>query len=275
MNSNKTAKMLDKNGDFSKYGISIEKKSNYSCSWPLHWHNCWELELITEGNGFQILNGTTYNIGVGSIYILNPTDFHEVSLENVTVYNISFPDEMLSADFITAFSGIGGGLIKSVQGAEFEHLKQICEMLLFETSNTLRRGEKACKHLLDLLTIHLLRIFGVANVSSKNDSKKALIGSAVSYINTHFRDNPTLSDTASYLGITPNYLSEEFHSVTGKKYKEYLNEVRLMYAKRLLSSSSLSVTEICFASGFSSLSNFLRVFKAFYGTSPQAMKNSL
>ncbi|MBR5527661.1 MAG: helix-turn-helix domain-containing protein [Clostridia bacterium] len=274
MNSTKNAKMMDKYGDLSGLGIFIEKKTFDSYSWPLHWHNCWELEIVLSGSGKQILNGTEYDICPGTVYVLNPTDFHEISFENVTVYNISFPDEMLPADFTQYFSGIGGGLIKTLDGEQFKNFRQICDILYYESTNPQKHGEKSCKLLLELIMIHLLRIFDVKQ-PSKNDSKKALIGSAVSYVNIHFRENPTLSDTAAYLGITPNYLSEEFHAATGKKYKEYLNEVRLMYAKRLLSSSSLSITEICFASGFSSLSNFLRVFKAHFGVSPQALKNSL
>lgn len=274
MKNVKNAKMLDKREDFNKYGITVEKKMNYSGYWPLHWHNCWELEIVTDGGGVQTLNGTDYTICPGSVYILNPTDYHEVRCEGMNVYNISFSDEILSDDFMSAFSGNGGGRIKNLDGEELSQLTSICEMLLYECKNSLKYSDKAANALLEILFVRLLRHFGISE-SKKSDSRKALVSSAVSYINVHFRENPTLSDTANYLGITPNYLSEEFHIVTGKKYKEYLTEVRLMYAKKLLASSSLSVTEICFASGFSSLSNFLRVFKAKFGVSPQTMQRQL
>ena len=271
MRNTKNATMWNKSREFNNYGFNIVKKHDEPSFWDLHWHNSWEVEIVTRGKGTQILNGVKHDIDKGAVYILNPTDFHEVEVEELDVYNISFSDELLPDEFISAFSGNGGGRIKHIPDEKLTQLSSICEMLLYESQNPTKFADKATKSLLDLLFINLLRIFDVDK--TKNfDTKKSMINNAVSYINIHFRENPTLSDVASNLGITPNYLSEQFHEVKGKKYKEYLNDVRLMYAKKLLLSSNLSVTEICFASGFSSLSNFLRVFKTKFGTSPQAMQ---
>lgn len=274
MKNSKNATMLNKSREFNNFGFNIVKKKDPASSWSLHWHNSWEVEIVIDGQGSQILNGTKHEITKGAVYILNPTDFHEVEVSQLEVYNISFSDELLPSEFITAFSGCGGGRIQYISDEKLSQLSSICEMLLYESENSQKYADKTTKCLLDLLFIHLLRIFSVEKTKN-SDTKKSMINSAVSYINIHFRENPTLSDVAYALGITPNYLSEQFHVITGKKYKEYLNEVRLMYAKKLLLSSNLSVTEICFASGFSSLSNFLRVFKSTFGTSPQAMQKNL
>lgn len=274
MKNTKNATMWNKSSEFNNFGFNIVKKQDPSSVWDLHWHNSWEVEIVTGGNGSQILNGTEHDIIRGAVYILNPTDFHEVEVSELEVYNISFSDELLPEEFMTAFSGSGGGRIKYISDEKLSQLSSVCEMLLYEYNNSPKYCDKTTKSLLDLLFIHLLRIFDV-DKTKNSDIKKSLINNAVSYINIHFREDPTLSDVASNLGITPNYLSEQFHEITGKKYKEYLNEVRLMYAKKLLASSNLSVTEICFASGFSSLSNFLRVFKAKFGMSPQSMQKNL
>lgn len=276
-NTTKSAKMWNKREKLNQYGFLITKKSGVSGHWPLHWHNCWELEVVVSGTGRQMLNGTPCEITSGTVYILNPTDYHEITCENLNVYNISFSDELLSDDFVTAFTGNGGGRQAHISGAEFEQLVAICDMLLYESERgkAMRYADLAAKSLLDLLFVRLLRLFCYTNDKPANGAKAAIVSRAVSYVNIHFRESPSLSDTARYVGITPNYLSEEFHRVTGKTYKEYLNDVRLMYAKKLLASSALSVTEICFASGFSSLSNFLRVFKAHFGVSPQNMQRLL
>lgn len=274
MKKTKNAQLFNKSSSFNNYGIVVEKKSYLKKIWPLHWHNCWEIELVISGNGAQTLNGTRYELERGSVYILNPTDFHEIECNGLDVVNISFTDEQVPPEFINAFSGAGGGRLKKTDGEEFEQLSQIFEMLYYEQNSNLKFGDKSTEHLLGLLLARIMRVFDVSKIKS-NDSKQSLVGKAVSYINTHFRENPSLSDIASYLGVTPNYLSEEFHAVTGKKYKEYLNELRLSYAKKLLISSNLSVTEICFASGYSSLSNFLRVFKSHYGVSPHTMQKNM
>ena len=274
MKNKQNATMWNKSREFNNYGFNIVKKHDLSYKWDLHWHNSWEIEIVINGNGYQFMNGIKHEISPGAVYILNPTDFHEVDINELDVYNISFSDDLLSEEFITAFSGSGGGRTKHLSEEKLSQLTSICEMLLYEYNNSPKFSDKTTRCLLDLLFIHLLRNFDIEKTKN-SDTKKTMINNAVSYINIHFRENPTLSDVASNLGITPNYLSEQFHLITGKKYKEYLNDVRLIYAKKLLASSNLSVTEICFASGFSSLSNFLRVFKERFGMSPQSMQKQL
>ena len=58
----------------------------------------------------------------------------------------------------------------------------------------------------------------------------------------------------------------------GKTYKEYMNALKLDYAKKLVVTSNAPVKEICFASGFNSLTNFLKAFKEHFGMSPGTMR---
>ena len=83
-----------------------------------------------------------------------------------------------------------------------------------------------------------------------------------------------MADAAKISGFNMNYFSSLFHKTTGKTYKEYLNDLKLEYAKKLVLSNHLSISEICFASGFNSLPNFLKNFKAHYSTSPGSMRKA-
>ena len=58
-----------------------------------------------------------------------------------------------------------------------------------------------------------------------------------------------------------------------KTYKEYINSLKLDHAKKLVVTTSASIKEICFASGFNSFTNFLRAFKENYGVSPGVMRS--
>ena len=89
----------------------------------------------------------------------------------------------------------------------------------------------------------------------------------------HFKENPTLAEVASYSGFNPNYFSQKFKETVGKTYIDYLVDLKVSYAKKLLMSSNMSITDICFSSGFTSISNFMRVFKNKYGMSPNAYRN--
>jgi AraC-like DNA-binding protein len=78
-----------------------------------------------------------------------------------------------------------------------------------------------------------------------------------------------LTNVATAAGINRTHLSEKFKNVTGTKFVDYVARNRFEKArKRLEEDVDLRVSEIAFASGFQSLSQFNRVFKKFSGKSP-------
>jgi len=70
------------------------------------------------------------------------------------------------------------------------------------------------------------------------------------------------------VNMNANYLSENFKQVTGINFVEYVAGMRFANACDLLRNSNRRITEIAFAAGFQSLSQFNRVFKRFSGKSP-------
>ena len=262
------ADFLNKSSFFNSYGISIEKRT-VNTFYPLHWHDCWELEVVTAGNGSQVLNGKKHTLTRGAVYLLSPTDFHEVESRNLSLYTVCFRDEKLPEDFIRILSGGKGTHFRVCSEEELQPFLQVCDMLYRECEKQGKKGSQtAVEHLLGFLFVLLIRLFEVDGEEEENENIPTLAARAVSYVHLHFRENPSLSLVASRLCVTPNYLSERFHAATGKRYKEYLTEVKLRYAKTLLETVDISATEACFTSGFSSFSNFLRQFKARYGVPP-------
>ncbi|WP_372638124.1 helix-turn-helix domain-containing protein [Fodinibius sp.] len=75
--------------------------------------------------------------------------------------------------------------------------------------------------------------------------------------------------------MTKTAFCRYFKKVTGKTFFTYLNEYRGGYACKLLMQTNLNVSEICYKSGFNSISNFNKQFKAITDTSPVRYKNKL
>jgi AraC-like DNA-binding protein len=73
---------------------------------------------------------------------------------------------------------------------------------------------------------------------------------------------------AKAVNIHPNYLSERFKQVTGMNFVDYVACTRFENARKLLHDGGLRISEIAFAAGFQSLSQFNRVFKKLCGKSP-------
>ena len=98
---------------------------------------------------------------------------------------------------------------------------------------------------------------------------------AVLYLQNRFKENVRLSEVAGSVNYSANYFVNKFKAFTGVTFKEYLSNLRFAHAEKLLKYTNLSVTEICYQSGFSDFSNFMSYFKARYGVTPKEFRKSL
>lgn len=78
-----------------------------------------------------------------------------------------------------------------------------------------------------------------------------------------------LCEAAQACGISSSHLSRQFHRSTGLTFQNYVTRFRLEKAGELLARTNQSITEIAFESGFQSLSQFHRCFKAVYRERPR------
>ncbi|MWN05538.1 AraC family transcriptional regulator [Gilliamella sp. Pas-s95] len=100
------------------------------------------------------------------------------------------------------------------------------------------------------------------NVEIETSSKTTSLFEAIrQYIDTHFRENITRDFLANMFYISPNYLSHLFQREGKIGLNEYLNHIRLEYAKSLLKDYDLNVKEVALASGFKDSNYFCRVFR--------------
>jgi AraC-like DNA-binding protein len=79
---------------------------------------------------------------------------------------------------------------------------------------------------------------------------------------------------AAAVSISPTHLSEKFKHVTGIKFVDYVARTRFEKACALLHDRNMRVSEIAFAVGFQSLSQFNRVFKKLSGKSPREYRTA-
>ena len=98
------------------------------------------------------------------------------------------------------------------------------------------------------------------------------IWKARKYIEQRSTEELSLSKVAKAVHMNPSYLSENFKQVTGMNFVEYVARARFNTACDLLRNPNVRISEIAFAAGFQSLSQFNRVFKKFSGKSPTAYR---
>lgn len=264
-------RILVKNVKNSRENLLIRKKKLHD--YDLHWHDCFEIELILSGSAVQSLNGTTQQLGPGDIYLLNPTDFHSVKSDGAEVFNIMFSENLLDDELLQKILSVEKNLLFHLDEKEFGNAVSIISQMVDEFDHTAGYSETYIKNLLECLFIILLRKYDF-EFSGSVDKNVSGIRKSVLFMHSHFRENPSMAAAAEVSGFNMNYFSSLFHKVMGKTYKEYLTELKLEYAKKLVLSGQLSISEICYASGFNSLPNFLKTFKLRFGISPGNMRKT-
>jgi AraC-like DNA-binding protein len=94
------------------------------------------------------------------------------------------------------------------------------------------------------------------------------------FIREHLEEKFSLAEVALAVRICPTYLSERFKEVTGEGFACYVARSRTEKVRALLQTTSSRISEIAFATGFQSLSQFNRVFRKLSGESPRAYRAS-
>jgi AraC family transcriptional regulator of adaptative response / DNA-3-methyladenine glycosylase II len=104
------------------------------------------------------------------------------------------------------------------------------------------------------------------------DAVGRLVGAAMAGIEEHALSSARVGDLAASLGISDRHLRRVTEAELGVSPIELAQTQRLLLAKRLLRETSLTQTDIAFASGFGSVRRFNALFKSRYGLSPRTMR---
>jgi len=249
------------------------------------WHHHPELELVvlikSIGTRFigdnieQFCEGEVVLIGKNLPHMwLNDDKYFETnSIFQAEAIVIHFKEDFAGKDFLKMpeMGPIAKLIEMSSLGIKFSgdmtwfinQIKKIYELNEFD--RTIKFIE-----LLNFLALHneqrSLSSFGFINSFKKTDKKN--LDRVYEYIINNFKDNIRRNDVAEIANMNPSAFSRFFKRVNRKTFTEYLNEVRIGYACKLLIENKINISEICFESGFNNLSNFNRQFKKAMKCSP-------
>ncbi len=106
------------------------------------------------------------------------------------------------------------------------------------------------------------------------DHRILAIKKALSYMKEHCREKLYIRDIAAEVGMNEQYFCRFFKKAIGRSPIEYLTELRIRRACRLLRDTDLPVMEICLDCGFNNLGNFIRAFRRQCGCTPGRFRKS-
>ncbi|WP_410771594.1 helix-turn-helix domain-containing protein [Fontibacillus sp. BL9] len=226
--------------------------------------------LVTEGSGWVNIEGKIQKICRGACYFLTPGLPLELNLNSeVLQYQLMLIRPLQLQRYgkrWVADSGNSDGL-RVVPGMldldpERPFFERICQ--LYEDS----RSPGAVREELQLRGQSL--IYDALNSPQLNQDAPADSGleESIGYMLRHFRSKVGLDTLANIAGLTPSSYSRRFKREKGLTPVEYLSQIRITHAKRLLSRPNISVKEAAGESGFGNEFYFSRLFKREVGVSP-------
>lgn len=225
---------------------------------PMHWHKSPEFLFVLNGEISVNCDGIKTVYKQNELAVIGGNQIHEISLvtESATYYCLII-DPSINENI--------GLLPTKSQNSEIIFLyKKIVNELENEELNYREAAMGYSKAFLTLLSREVV----TENKTENNIQKIKFVKKATQYIFENFQKSISLEDICNEIGINKYYLSHIFKEITGKTVVEHLNIVRCINAKSMLKSGKYNVTECCYASGFSNLSYFSKMYKRINGTSP-------
>lgn len=253
------------------------------CRW--HSHREYELHLLVATRGKAFVGDYIGDFEAGSLFLTGPYLPHnwvtdavfsrDVSIrdmlvqfdeESVTSLSAAFPEfEEMKPMFDLAGSGI-----------EFEGFDPVLARRCMEDirDNTGPARILAFLGLLADINAHAnKRQLSVVAVTQPEDSSKHIrIAQVVDHITKHFAEDMSLEIAADLACMSPTAFSRNFQKITGNRFLEFLNRVRVGQACSMLYATDQPVSVICYEAGFQNLANFNRHFMKMKNMTPTAYR---
>ena len=264
----------------------IVERYKQKFTYPLHRHKEYELNFIENGAGMKrIVGDSVVETGEYELVLIGGENLEHVweqgncQSHNIREITIQFSPEMFSEQLLSRnqFNSIRKMLDKAQRGISFP-VSAI--MKVYPMLDKLSQETRGFYQLLSIFAIlyelslcdevQTLSNASFANINQQEDSRR--VTKVYKYIGEHFREEVRLADVAGLVGMSPTAFSRFFKLRTGITLSDYVTNMRLGIATRLLADSTMSISEIAYECGFNNQSNFNRIFKKVKGFTPKEFR---
>jgi len=252
-----------------------------------YWHYHPELELVyvKGGNGKRHIGSHLSYFQDGELVLIGSNLPHQGFTERIegkeseTV--IQFRSDFLGENFfnVPEMAGIASLFERALKGLSFRQniLEEVGEKIIALVEKDKFSQILGLLEVLRDLSItedyKVLNADGFLMVAKPQDNDR--LNRVLNHIKENFQDTISLTEICDMVGMTEPSFCRYFKKITAKTFTQFLNEYRLVHASKLLAEKQISITEVCFESGFSNYSHFVERFKKFSGQSPSNYRKSL
>lgn len=237
--------------------------------WELHYHDHYEMEIVTGGHGSQLFNGEYFDIKEKDIYLLRPLDYHKIHTDVASFSHILVKEKVLPKWIVKMIHSFKNPVVFHLNDEEYERFRFLFSQIKNEIESNKPEYLNAGGILVQLAFIYFFSL-DKNNKIDEND-----VAAKITYYlqnNNRFTQKITLDEIAKYVGYSKFYTSSMFHKQYGMTIQEFIVTLRIEYAKKRIIESNCSMTEIIMECGFTSTSNFYSKFVKYVGCSPLQFK---
>ena len=265
------------------HGDALSHEHNYT-GIP-HWHDFSELVILTAGSGRQNINGVSYPVSAGDVFVISGKTTHYFEeYRNLEIVNILFVEHVFQGmrEYLNRLPGYQ--LIFRFEpelrtSKEFHNTLHLSADSLAHAVNIIRKMEAELSrrdpgyeavvvtYLFDLV-IFLSR----CQENGRGDQPITRLAGLFSRLEASFQEDWTLERMAKFANMSVNTLLRNFQAAAKQTPLDYLTSLRLNAASHLLANTDRPVSEIAFDCGFHDSNYFTKRFQKFYRMTPSEFR---
>jgi AraC-like DNA-binding protein len=265
------------------YLVKTLKEPFFDPNW--HFHPHYQLFTVIKGTGTRFIGDDIRHFNVGDTVFLAPNMPHlwrsdreyfekdsQLMTEGIVVY---FKEDFLGSEFFekSEMYDIKTLLKKSERGLDLTG--QLKEELVEDLKNLpVDNGFQGIIKILNILD-KLSKSTDYQYIASTTYSNTHKISETErmrlvhEYVLKHFKENINLSTVANLSNMTDAAFCRYFKSRTNKTFSDFVKEIRIGNACKMLQDENKSISQTCYESGYNTVSNFNNQFKSLKGISPK------
>ncbi len=272
--SNNRINIIDDNFFDHKSQLMYVSYSKFGQDWKSlkHFHPFTEIFLVLDGEGIFTVENKSFDIKTNDLIIVPPNVYHqELSHDSKPLEYTVLGVE----DLLFQIEDPNQNFIYQNFDRDNEDILYYFHHLLMESENKELGYDTVCQKLLELLILKIIRKMNI-NLEAHQVILpiKREIRMICHYIDQNYSENLSLESLAQYMKMNKYYMAHEFKKYMHISPIQYLIKRRIKECQSLLKTSSLSVSEISEAVGFSSQSYFSQIFKKEIGMTPLEYRQS-
>ena len=266
----------------SKIRVKLQEKPHFTYPW--HFHSAYELLYVLDGSGtsfvadhieeFQSDDLVLLGTNLPHFWKSDESYYDPDNQKKITYVVIQFSNDFFKEAIseYPEFFRIKELLERSGRGVRFSKAfaekarRKIFKVVKTSGFERMLRALELLSYLAETEEYKLLagELYRVENHDFTSDR----LAKVMNYLNSNYLDKIELGKVAAVANLNPSAFCRFFKEKSGKSLVEFINDMRINYACMLMIEGKMTVTQVCYESGFNNQSNFNRIFKKYTGFTP-------